>query len=208
MTFFVVQKFNIPCSDNASNPASSIYLSTNSTCSIDSCPSVLTMAPLGLRIAVGGDDAGFSYKDIIKADLEKDPRVSKVIDVGVVHNEDKTAYPHVAVDASKLILSGEADRALLICGTGLGVAISANKVPGIRAVTAHDSFSVERAVMSNNAQVFCMGQRVVGIELARRLAKEWLGYTFDPESASAEKVMVISEYEAKHRARGVHEKTA
>ena len=195
-------------SNNASNPASSTHLSTNSNSTIDSFSPVRTMAPLGLRIAVGGDDAGFSYKDTIKADLEKDPRVSKVIDVGVVHNEDKTAYPHVAVDASKLILSGEADRALLICGTGLGVAISANKVPGIRAVTAHDSFSVERAVMSNNAQVFCMGQRVVGIELARRLAKEWLGYTFDPESASAEKVMVISEYEAKHRANGVHEKTA
>ena len=156
------------------------------------------MAPEGLRIVVGGDDAGFSYKDIIKADLEKDPRVAKVIDVGVVHNEDKTAYPHVAVDASKLILAGEADRALLICGTGLGVAISANKVPGIRAVTAHDSFSVERAIMSNNAQVFCMGQRVVGIELARRLAKEWLGYTFDPGSGSAAKVQVISDYEAKH----------
>lgn len=166
------------------------------------------MAPQGLRIVVGGDDAGFSYKDIIKSDLEKDPRVTKVLDVGVIHNEDKTAYPHVAVDASKLILSGDADRALLICGTGLGVAISANKVPGIRAVTAHDSFSVERAVMSNNAQVLCMGQRVVGIELARRLAKEWVGYTFDPESASAEKVKVISDYEAKHRAGGVHEKTA
>ena len=169
---------------------------------------ILEMAPQGLRIAVGGDDAGYSYKDTIKADLEKDPRVSKVIDVGVVHNEDKTAYPHVAVDASNLILSDEADRALLVCGTGLGVAISANKVPGIRAVTAHDSFSVERAVMSNNAQVFCMGQRVVGIELARRLAKEWVGYTFDPESASAEKVQVINDYEAKHHGKSVHEKTA
>ena len=62
--------------------------------------------------------------------------------------------------------------------------------------------------MSNNAQVFCMGQRVVGIELARRLAKEWVGYTFDPESASAEKVQVISDYEAKHHGKSVHEKTA
>ncbi len=156
------------------------------------------MSSEGLRIAVGGDEAGFSYKNIIKADLEKDPRVSKVIDVGVVHNEDETAYPHVAVDAAKLIISGDADRALLICGTGLGVAISANKVPGIRAVTAHDSFSVERSVLSNNAQVLCMGQRVVGIELARRLAREWMGYTFDPESGSAAKVKVISEYEKKH----------
>ena len=157
------------------------------------------MARSGLRIAIGGDDAGYSYKSTIKADLEADPRVASVVDVGVIHDEDKTAYPHVAVDASKLVLKGEADRALLICGTGMGVAISANKVPGIRAVTAHDSFSVERAVLSNNAQVLCMGQRVVGIELARRLAKEWVGYTFDPESSSAAKVKVIDDYEAKHK---------
>ncbi len=156
------------------------------------------MSHQGLRIVIGGDNAGFSYKDIIKADLEKDPRVSKVVDVGVIHDEDQTAYPHVAVDAAKLIASGEADRALLICGTGLGVAISANKVPGIRAVTAHDSFSVERAVLSNDAQVLCMGQRVVGIELARRLAKEWLGYAFDPQSDSAAKVKAINDYETSH----------
>lgn len=159
------------------------------------------MSPPGLRIAIGGDDAGFSYKDIIKADLAADPRVSQVIDVGVAHSDDKTSYPHVAVSAAKLVSDGDADRALLICGTGLGVAISANKVPGIRAVTAHDGFSVERAVCSNDAQVLCMGQRVVGIELARRLVKEWLGYRFDPESASAEKVRAIGEYERKH-ARG------
>ena len=156
------------------------------------------MSKPALRVAVGGDSAGMSYKDTIKADLESDPRVASVIDVGVVESSDETAYPHVAVEASKLVLSGKADRALLICGTGLGVAISANKVPGIRAVTAHDSFSVERAVLSNDAQVLCMGQRVVGIELARRLAKEWLGYTFDPESGSAAKVQAIKDYEEKH----------
>ena len=152
----------------------------------------------GLRIAIGGDNAGHSYKTALKADLESDARVASVIDVGVGHEEDSTAYPHVAVDAAKLINSGEADRALLICGTGLGVAISANKVPGIRAVTAHDSYSVERAILSNDAQVLCMGQRVVGLELARRLAKEWLGYKFDVTSGSKAKVDVISEYEKKH----------
>jgi ribose 5-phosphate isomerase B len=93
------------------------------------------------------------------------------------------------------IASGDADRALLVGGTGLGVAIAANKVPSIRAVTAHDSFSVERSVLSNNAQGLTFGQRVVGIELARRLAREWLTYTFDAASASAEKVTLIKEYE-------------
>jgi ribose 5-phosphate isomerase B len=75
------------------------------------------------------------------------------------------------------------------------VAIAANKVKGIRAVTAHDSFSVERSVLSNNAQVLCMGERVIGLELARRLAKEWIGYEFDPSSASAKKVDEITELE-------------
>ncbi|OYN96214.1 ribose-5-phosphate isomerase [Enemella evansiae] len=144
-----------------------------------------------LRIAIGGDDAGYDYKTRIKADLENDDRVAEVIDVGVSEDED-TAYPHVAADAARLVKEGKADRALLVCGTGLGVAISANKIPGIRAVTAHDSFSVERSVLSNDAQVLCLGQRVIGLELARRLASEWLGYTFDPQSSSAPKVEAIS----------------
>ncbi|MDM7991198.1 ribose-5-phosphate isomerase [Arthrobacter sp. zg-Y877] len=149
-----------------------------------------------LRIVIGGDDAGFDYKEVLRRDLEADERVESVVDVGVSHSEN-VDYPHVAVDAARKVASGEADRALLICGTGLGVAISANKVPGVRAVTAHDSYSVERSVLSNNAQVLCMGQRVVGIELARRLAKEWLGYAFDPSSSSAAKVDAITGYEGR-----------
>lgn len=146
------------------------------------------------RIAIGSDDAGFTYKSVLSNDLSSMSNVAEVIDVGVVEDED-THYPHIAVNAARLIAEGRADRALLICGTGLGVAISANKVPGIRAVTAHDSYSVERAVLSNNAQVLCLGQRVIGLELARRLVKEWLSYEFDPASASAEKVAAIEAYE-------------
>ena len=149
----------------------------------------------GWRIVIGNDEAGVEYKEALKALLEADPRVASVEDIGVAAN-DSTAYPHLAVAAARKVAEGEADRALLICGTGLGVAISANKVPGVRAVTAHDSFSVERSVLSNNAQVLCFGQRVVGIELARRLASEWLGYHFDPASASAAKVDAITSYEA------------
>jgi len=147
-----------------------------------------------LRIVIGSDDAGYQYKEALKADLEANGLVASVIDVGV-DADGHTAYPKVAIAAAELVASGGADRALLICGTGLGVAISANKVAGIRAVTAHDSFSVERAVLSNDAQVLTMGQRVIGLELARRLVREWLGYRFDPTSASAEKVAAISQYE-------------
>jgi len=148
-----------------------------------------------LRIVIGSDDAGFDYKEIVKADLEANGIVASVVDVGV-DADGHTAYPRVAIAAAELVAAGEADRALLFCGTGLGVAIAANKVAGIRAVTAHDSFSVERAVLSNNAQVLTMGQRVIGLELARRLVREWLTYRFDETSASAEKVSDISNYEA------------
>ena len=146
------------------------------------------------RIVVGSDDAGFDYKEIIKRDLEANGSVVSVADVGV-DSDGHTAYPTIATTAAEMVARGEADRAILICGTGLGVAVAANKVKGIRAVTAHDSFSVERSILSNNAQVLCMGQRVVGIEQARRNVREWLTYTFDETSPSKEKVQEICSYE-------------
>ena len=117
------------------------------------------------------------------------------IDVGA---DESTAYPHLAVDAARKVAEGEADRGLLICGTGLGVAIAANKVPGIRAVTAHDSYSVERLVLSNNAQVLTMGQRVIGLELATTLVAEWVTHPFDENPASAAKVDAICSYEPEY----------
>jgi ribose 5-phosphate isomerase B len=153
----------------------------------------MIMAPQW-RVVIGADDAGFDYKEVIKQDLENSDLVASVVDVGVDAN-GHTNYPTVATTAAELVARGEADRALLICGTGLGVAIAANKVRGIRAVTAHDSYSVERSVLSNNAQVLCMGQRVVGLELARRNVREWLTYEFDTSSSSNEKVEEIIAYE-------------
>lgn len=148
-----------------------------------------------LRIVIGCDDAGFDYKEILKKDLEASDLVESVTDIGV-DGDGHTAYPKIGVAAGELVAAGEADRALLFCGTGIGVAMAAGKVAGIRASVAHDSFSVERLILSNNAQVLTMGQRVIGIELARRLVREWLTYRFDESSASAEKVAVLSEYEA------------
>lgn len=148
-----------------------------------------------LRIVIGCDDAGFDYKEILKKDLEASDLVESVTDIGV-DADGHTAYPKIGVAAGELVAAGEADRALLFCGTGIGVAMAAGKVAGIRASVAHDSFSVERLILSNNAQVLTMGQRVIGIELARRLVREWLTYRFDSSSASAEKVAVLSEYEA------------
>lgn len=145
---------------------------------------------MGWRIVVGADDAGYAYKEVFRKMLEADPRVDEVIDIGVGEG-DTTPYPRVAITAATRVARGDADRALLVCGTGLGVAIAANKVRGIRAVTAHDSYSVERSVLSNDAQVLTMGARVIGIELAKKLVGEWLGVRFDPSSPSARKVALI-----------------
>jgi ribose 5-phosphate isomerase B len=150
------------------------------------------------RVVLGSDDAGFEYKERVKKDLESDSRVGEVIDVGVGSN-GHTDYPHIAVQAARLIRDGEADRGVLICGTGLGMAISANKVKGVRAVTAHDSYSVERSVLSNNAQVLCMGQRVAGIELVRHLVDGWLDLEFDGSGKSATKVAAVNAYDHDHQ---------
>jgi len=147
-----------------------------------------------LTVVVGSDEAGFDLKELLAAQLRSDERVAAVVDVGVRADQSRD-YPHVAVEAARIVAAGDADRALLVCGTGLGVAIAANKVAGIRAVTAHDSYSVERSVLSNDAQVLCLGQRVIGPALAARLVHEWLGYRFDPSSPSGAKVEAICSYE-------------
>lgn len=152
--------------------------------------------PDQLRILVGSDGAGLDYKDAIAEDLRSDPRVASVVDLGANPDDPAaTTYPSVATRAGELIMAGEADRAILFCGTGIGVAIAANKVPGIRATVAHDSFSVERSVLSNNCHILTLGQRVIGLQLARRLAREWVGYRFDPASHSAANVAEIEQYE-------------
>jgi ribose 5-phosphate isomerase B len=146
-------------------------------------------------LAIGADNAGADLKNLIRDALVGDARV-EIVDYGVASATDETAYPHIGLAVAQGVASGKARRGLLVCGTGIGMAITANKVPGIRATVVHDSYSVERSVLSNNCQVLTLGARVIGPELALRLVKEWLTYEFDESSASAEKVAVISAYEA------------
>src|SRR3954469_7943225 len=149
-----------------------------------------------IRLLVGSDSAGFDYKDVILADMQADDRV-EVVDLGVYAGDlDGGSYPSVAIAAGEKIGAGGADRAILLCGTGIGVAIAANKVPGIRATVAHDSFSVERSILSNDCQVLTLGQRVIGLQLARRLAAEWLTYTFDATSHSQANVAELEAFES------------
>jgi ribose 5-phosphate isomerase B len=148
-------------------------------------------------LALGADNAGAALKNALKRRLQEHADID-VIDFGVPDAGDSTAYPHVGLRVAEAVARGDAKRGLLVCGTGIGMAISANKVPGIRATVAHDSYSVERSVLSNDCQILALGARVIGPELAQRLVDEWLTYEFNPASASAEKVAVITDYEERH----------
>ncbi|MFI7103547.1 RpiB/LacA/LacB family sugar-phosphate isomerase [Streptomyces sp. NPDC050161] len=150
-----------------------------------------------LRIVIGSDFRGFEYKEAIKAFLESDPRVASVQDVGVT-DDTRTGYPHIAVDAAEIVADGEADRALLICGTGLGMSISAGLVPGIRAVTVNDAHQVEGSVLLNNAQVMTMGQMSVSLHHARSLVDQWLDLRYDPASEWAPLMDAMADYEAEY----------
>lgn len=158
-------------------------------------------APPRYRLLIGSDSAGADYKAVLADDLSRDERVASLVDVSSLNElADDASYSQVGILAGQAIARGDADRAILICGTGIGMAISANKVPGVRATVAHDSFSVERSILSNDCHVLTMGQRVIGLELARRLAREWLGYEFDPASHSAANIDIITGFEGEDAA--------
>ncbi|SDS94431.1 RpiB/LacA/LacB family sugar-phosphate isomerase [Microlunatus soli] len=151
--------------------------------------------PQNYRIGLATDDAAVTLRNHLAEILRNDQRVAEVVDFGVPDADDHTPYPVPVIRAAEAVRDGRLDRAIVLGGTGLGEAICANKVRGIRAAVATDPFSLERSVLSNNCQVLALGERVVGLPLAARLVTDWLGYTFDPQSPSAAKVAVITEYE-------------
>ncbi len=144
-------------------------------------------------IGVGADDAGAPLKDHLVKYLEE--HGYEVKDYGVEPYQD---YPEVAADVAEAVGAGEHERALLVCGTGLGMAITANKVPGVRAVTAHDPYSAERARKSNDAQVLTMGARVIAPQAAELVLQHWLDSEFQG-GRSAPKVEKMKAVDERHR---------
>ncbi len=145
-------------------------------------------------IAIGSDDAGYALKESLKQFIAS--QGWGVADFGT-HSEDPVDYPDVGFAVSSAVSRGEYDRAVLICGTGIGMAITANKVPGVRAAQAHDTFSAERARKSNDAQVLALGSRVVGPELAKFIVRAWLESEFEGGN-SARKVEKMIQIENAH----------
>lgn len=144
-------------------------------------------------IVIGCDNAAVSLKDTIKKYVES--LGFTVEDVGCFSSDDPTVYPAIAEKLCQEIQKSDyAKDGILICGTGIGMAMSANKCKGIRAAVCHDNFSAERAKLSNDANVLCMGERVIGPELAKKITKEWLSLHF-VDGSSTPKVNAMKEIE-------------
>jgi D-erythrulose 4-phosphate isomerase len=148
-----------------------------------------------MKIAIGGDSAGVGLARVL-ADYLKDR-----FDVSEVSNNETNPgefYADLSDRVASGVINGEYERAILVCGTGIGVSISANKVPGIRAALCHDTYSAERAALSNNAQIITMGSRVIGPEVAKAIADAFLTNTFDENGRSAGNVKAINQVDAKY----------
>ena len=150
-----------------------------------------------MSIAIGCDHNGFRLKELIKEHLKALGRDAE--DYGV-YSEDPVDYPDIALRLAEAISQGKHERGILICGTGIGMAIAANKVPGVYAATCHDAFSTERARKSNNAQIMTMGAQVIGPELAKSLVAIWLKSEFQG-GRSQPKVDKIKKIEEKYMKR-------
>jgi D-erythrulose 4-phosphate isomerase len=142
-----------------------------------------------MKIALGADSAGKPLIDVIEAHLK-----SK-LGYEVTNLSQSGFYADLSANVANAVKDGHYARAILCCGTGIGVCISANKVSGIRAALTHDTYSAERAAKSNNAQIITMGARVIGPELAKAIVDTWLASSFDPNGSSAANVEAINRLE-------------
>lgn len=146
-----------------------------------------------MRIVIGAPANGAALKDEVKARLEEDDRVSEVLDLST----PEITYPQVSFQAAQAIIDHRADRGILICGTGIGTAIAANKVAGVRAATAHDVVTIRGSVENYDAQILCMGQNVIAPTAANALVELWLDLSHDPASSYGQKLQEIAAYESR-----------
>ena len=148
-----------------------------------------------MRIVIGADHAGFELKQILGAYLRD--RGHEVIDKGT-DSAEAVDYPDFAEAVGKALIDGQAERAVLICGSGVGASVSANKIPGIRAAVCHDSYSARQGVEHDDMNVLVLGARIVGIELARELVNHFLAAKFSDEERHRRRVEKIRALERRY----------
>ncbi len=150
-----------------------------------------------MRLALGCDEAGQPLLDVVAELLKEHPDI-EVVNLSAPVSETQEYYPDVAERVALAVAEKGFDRGILVCGTGLGMAMTACKVPGIRAATCHDTYSAERAVKSNNAQILTMGARVIGPELGRAIVQAWLNAEWVDNARSGPKVQRMVEIDRKY----------
>lgn len=150
-----------------------------------------------MKLAIAGDSAGEGLAKVPADYLRGRHEVAEIsrTDAGA-----EAFYANLSDRVASGVINGTYDGAILVCGTGIGVCIAANKVAGIRAALTHDTYSAERAALSNNAQIITMGSRVIGPELAKAIADAFLKETFDENGKSAGNVAAIDAVGAKYNA--------
>ena len=144
------------------------------------------------KVVIGADNLGLPLKDILVEHLKS--KGHEVVDIGT-NSSDPVDYPGVGRQLAEKVAAGEFNRGILVCGTGAGMAIVANKVPGVRAVCVTDPYTAERAIASNNAQVITMGAQITGASVAKMLADIWLANEFQAER-SGKKVAQIDQIDS------------
>ncbi|MCL5671073.1 MAG: ribose 5-phosphate isomerase B [Acidobacteria bacterium] len=132
-----------------------------------------------MRVAIGADHAGFHLKEDVAKALRK--LGQDVLDLGTYRAEPSDDYPDFARAVGQAIVDGQADRGILICGSGVGVSVAANKIPGIRAAICHDTYSAHQGVEHDDMNVLVLGSRIIGTELAHELVRAFLGAQFTGE---------------------------
>jgi ribose 5-phosphate isomerase B len=145
-----------------------------------------------LRVAVGGDHAGFPLKKVVVELVGN--QVNKVIDCGA-HDERSSDYPDFAAEVARQIVTGKADRGILVCGSGVGVSVAANKIAGIRAAICHDTYSARQGVEHDDMNLLCIGARVIGPELAFEIIRSFLGASYQPEERHARRLAKMLQME-------------
>jgi len=148
-----------------------------------------------MRIAIGADHAGFDLKQIIAAYLRYHGH--EVIDQGT-DSDQPVDYPDFAEAVAKTLLAGKAERGLLICGSGVGASVSANKIPGIRAGLCHNTYSARQGVEHDDMNILVLGARVIGVEMARELVDNFLAAKFIGEERHRKRIDKIRALEQRY----------
>jgi ribose 5-phosphate isomerase B len=148
-----------------------------------------------MKVVIGSDHAGFQLKNAM-GDLLRSMG-NEVLDVGAF-NENPSDYPDFAEAVDRAVLDGKAERGVLICGSGVGASVAANKLPGIRAGMCHDTYSAHQGVEHDNIKVLVLGSRVVGVALAQDLVRAFMGAKFSNEERHVRRLGKIKALETKY----------